>query len=190
MSDIEPKIPFTVLETTLTGLCQHCLMSQRAALWGCSLAAGPAVAPCPAHGLALWPMAVLLFLQPSPSGQTRLWIRRAIASEGQHGTASRPSQGWQELLMAAPCCRHTSTLPCSHRSLWEALEQSPHFPKAYPGCRTPGSWCSEPSLLQSLPVFYRILCTGAMGEKIQKLLSFLITSVQAFPCFARGFPMD
>lgn len=36
VSDIEPKIPFTVLETTLTGWCNHCSY--------CYLAACPAVA--------------------------------------------------------------------------------------------------------------------------------------------------
>lgn len=35
VSDIEPKIPFTVLETTLVGWCNHCFVLKRAALLGC-----------------------------------------------------------------------------------------------------------------------------------------------------------
>lgn len=137
VSDIEPKIPFTLVETTLTGWCYLCLVSQRAALLGYFLAAGPAVAPCPAHGLALWPIVVLFPpLQPS--------------TVGRHGSGSTEPSPLRDSIEQPPRAPDGSSLlqACSHLALqseeslagtFSALEQSPHFPKAYPSCRTLGS---------------------------------------------------
>lgn len=166
VSDIEPKIPFTVLETTLTGWCHHCLMSQRAALLGSSLAAGPAVAPWPAHGLALWPMVLLFVLHSSPAALGRMELDLSPL----RGHMEQPPQGWQELLMAAPCCSHTHTLPCSQRSLCLAhsmlLSNFPTFQRLTQAAELLAAGAARLACCSpSLPDFYRIGHTGAMGKK-------------------------
>lgn len=97
----------------------------------------PSCGLLPSTWTVLWPIVVLFFLQPSTSGRhgsgstELLPLRGSVDMEEPRGLPRSGRSSWWQLPAAGMVCLAL----LSEESGW----QSPHFPKAYPGCRTLGS---------------------------------------------------
>lgn len=181
MSDIEPRIPFTVLETTLAGWCNHYFVLKRATLLDYYLAACPAVALfCSLQSICT--LCLLQSFSSSPPSTISVvdslqWICRRFVQLPRRGNVGLFSAGTSHLpfpglLLPAPCCLLTHRLPCPAIrgvSRWQApplLSNLPTFQTLMQGAALLAACAvSLPCCFPFLPSFYRMGCIGAIGKK-------------------------